>query len=168
MATVLAATLVAALVTVLVGAALVGAAFAFDTGFIFSFTDFTAGFVVAFLAGAEAEGVFLGATFLAAVDVDALATFFTTAACLTVFGRAAAGVAADFFVTAVAFLAVALLGVFTGVLTDVLRVGSLAVVVFLVLVWRRVVVIIALCVSHLIRVYRHQTAGGVGSGDSFP
>ena len=34
--------------------------------------------------------------------------------------------------------------------------------VFLESVWRRVVVIIALSVSHLIRVYRHQTPGGAG------
>jgi hypothetical protein len=46
-----------------------------------------------------------------------------------------------------------------------LPVVGLAVLLF-VLVSRRVVVIIALCVSHLIRVYRHQTAGGAEPRDN--
>ena|GEM_PF-1971220 len=166
-----ATTLVAGFATTLVAgfaAALVAtfvAAFAFVTGFILSFGDCAADFGGAFLALTTLIGVLVGTAFLAADEVGALATFLLTGKVLDtvllllLLTLLALLTATDVITTAV--LAVALTAVFA---IGLALVAFLAVVclvaLLLVLVSRRVVVIIALCLSHLIRIYRHQTAGG--------
>ncbi|MFY9346720.1 MAG: hypothetical protein WAO93_03130, partial [Orrella sp.] len=128
-----------------------------------------------FLALTTLIGVLVGAAFLAADEVGALVTFLLAGTALDTLFLLTFLAATGLPTTAVlnAFLtiafAVVLNAVFAVVLTAAFEVVLALVVVLpvvclsallLVLVWRRVVVIIALCVSHLIRVYRHQTAGG--------
>jgi hypothetical protein len=151
-----AATLAAGLVATFV------AAFACVTGFILSFGDCAANFGGAFLALTTLIGVLVGAAFLAADEVGALATFLLAGKALdTLLLLLLLTLLAATDLTTAAVLAVVLTAVFTIVLA---LVAFLAVVclaaLLLVLVSRRVVVIIALCLSHLIRIYRHQTAGG--------